>query len=176
MRLFILSFILVYSFSVHAVRINKISVQYAGEIGLLAFGVGKNITPRYSLQFFYGYVPNTIAGKEIETYSFKNNYIFKNTSIHPFDINFYGGMNIYHVIGLRYQTSRFASYPRNYYRTSSVRALLYLGLDVKLKGKNNQYYFETGINDIWLINYYNNPETIKPQDYVSLAFGWNKLF
>ena len=136
MRLLILSFILV-SHCAYAKYFDHMKVQYAGEIGLLSYGLGNNITSNYSLDFFYGYVPAEIAGKEIQTYAVKNDYSFYKTSYFASEFEYYVGLNIFHVIGLRYQTSRFVKYPRNYYRLSSIRALLYLGVSVKYSEKGS---------------------------------------
>ena len=150
--------------------------QYAGEIGQVAFGLGKKVSENYSFSILYGYVPKDIAGTEIETYAFKNNYsLFRFERLKTL-FNFYTGINIYHVIGLKYQTSRHANYPRNYYRMSSIRALIYLGMNASIVNKQNKVFFESGINDFWIINYLNNSEVLDPKDYVSLALGWKHLF
>lgn len=179
MPLYIFSFILSFllsSSSTQAAFVDQAKVQYAGEIGILSFGLGRTITKNYSFDILYGYVPESEAGKEIETYSFKNDYKFFRYEKHPYLMSIYMGVNVYHVIGLRYQTSRFASYPRNYYRISSIRTLLYLGVELETQSNRNSFFFESGMNDIWIINYYNNQNVLDPKDYISLATGWNHTF
>ncbi len=174
-RSFSLYLILTYSSASFAYFIDHLKLQYAGEIGLVSIGMGKQVTPSYSFDFFYGYVPESMDNNEIETFAFKNYYDVTSFGAFTKEINFYGGINLYHVIGLKYQTSRLSSYPRSYYRMASIRALLFLGLNMNHR-KNTKFYFESGVNDIWLINYANNAESLNISDYISHAFGWTYIF
>jgi len=173
MPLFILSLLLSFSSTTNAAFVDYTKLQYAGEIGLLSAGLGKVVTSNYSFSFLYGYVPESIAGKEIETYSFKNDYSLYRYHRNSNFLDFYIGLNIYHVKELHYQMHRQRPYPRNYYRMSSIRAMLYWGMSYQLQSKKSSIYFESGINDVWIVNYYNNHEVLDPKDYVSLALGWN---
>jgi hypothetical protein len=176
MRLFVLSLILqLYCLNIQAAYVDRMKVQHAGEIGLLAFGLGKKISKKYQFDILYGYVPKNIAGTEIETYSFKNDYLMYEYEFLNRLQHLYIGVNIYHVIGLKYQTSRLNSYPRNYYRMSSIRFMPYLGYKI-LWNKKSEFFLESGVNDIWLVNYYNNLDEINLADYASLAIGWTKNF
>ncbi len=175
MRLFILS-LFIFSFNASARYVDQMKLQHAGEIGYIAFGLGKVISKNYSFDILYGYVPADIAGNEIETYSFKNDYKVYRYEKLKYLSTLYIGINFYHVIGLKYQTSRFGSYPRNYYRMSSIRVMPYLGLSVTLKNKKDDLFLESGVNDVWLVNYYNNPDEINLSDYASLALGWKHPF
>lgn len=168
--------LLLCSFNVNAANffVDRLKVQFAGEIGLASVGAGVDISKTHTFDLFYGIVPHSIGGDFIETYSIKNEHHYpyfdfsKNLNFAP-----YFGLNIFHVIGLKYQTSRLNNYPRNYYRTSSIRLLPYLGVEYKYDMKKSEnYYFEMGINDIWLINLYNNHEVLDYKDYISLALGY----
>ncbi len=153
---------------------DHVKFQYAGEIGTIATGIGKNFGSFYSLDFFYGYVPEAIGGTEIETFSLKNDFKLFNSNFFKTSQDYYFGVNIYHVTSLRYQTSRGRSFPDEYYRLGSVRALFYLGIDIRSnkKYRNHSGFFEAGINDIVLTNYINNSDVINPLDYASLALGY----
>lgn len=157
--------------------IDYFKVQYAGEIGFLSAGIGKNFTENYSFEYFHGYVPEDIGGHEIETFAIKNNYKFLKLERWGYSSDLYVGVNIYHVTGLEYQTSRHSSFPEEYYRLGSIRALFYTGLTLR-SSKYSQHmgYFESGLNDIVLINYLNNKDVIDPKDYVSLALGYGYIF
>ena len=176
MRLFVLSVLIIFSANASSAYVDRMKVQHAGEIGLVAFGLGKKVSENYSFDILYGYVPKNIAGSEIETYSFKSDYKLYNLEAYSFLHTFYMGMNLYHVIGLKYQTSRLGSYPRNYYRMSSIRFMPYLGYKLHFNKLVNEIYIESGVNDIWLINYYNNPDEINLADYASLGLGWTRNF
>ena len=81
------------------------------------------------------------------------------------------------MTGLKYQTSRHESFPQEYYRMGSLRGLFYWGMTLEsLKNKYHMGYFEAGLNDIILTNYYNNPDVIDPLEYVSLALGYGYKF
>lgn len=161
----------------HAYFIDYLKIQYAGEIGFFSAGLGKNFTENYSLEYFHGYVPEDIGGHEIETFSLKNNYKLFKLERWGYFSDIYIGANVYHVTGLEYQTSRHSSFPEEYYRLGSIRAMFYTGISIG-SSKYSQHigYFESGLNDIVLINYLNNKDVINPADYVSLALGYGYLF
>lgn len=160
-----------------ASMIDYYKIQHAGEIGYLAVGVGKNFTKRYSLEVFYGHVPKYIGGIDINTFSIKNNINLINFNFLSLLLGIYSGLNLYYVFGNHYMTSRNSSYPRNYYGIGSSRANIYFGMDFSIHSfKKHTIYFESGINDIVLINYYNNSNLINPYDYLSLAFGYTHYF
>lgn len=177
-RLLILSFfIFSYSYRTYAYFIDYIKFQHAGEIGYISAGLGHNVTKNYSIEYFHGFVPEDIGGSEIETFAIKNNYTFYELESYGLYSELYVGVNIYHVTGLDYQSSRHPSYPEEYYRMGSIRGLLYTGFKIHAsKFKNHFGYFESGLNDIVLINYYNNPDVIDLSDFVSLAIGYGYLF
>lgn len=161
----------------HAYFIDYVKIQHAGEIGTVAVGVGKQFTKTYSLDFFHGRVPQGIGGVEIDTYALKNNFNLFTSNLDPVSLTTYLGINIYHVTGLDYQASRHASYPDDYYRLGSIRGLFYLGEKVSFgRELKNEIYFEAGLGDIVLVNYFNNKDTIDPLQYFSLGIGYTYIF
>lgn len=148
--------------------------QFAGETGLFSVGLGKTITSKYKLGFMYGVVPTEVSkGPIIETVAFRQTY-----DIHYWDImTFYLGLNVYHVLGLRYQTSKYGISPDGYYPIGSIRGLLNLGVSIDVnQRKQREYYFETGINDVWITNYINNIGTMNPIKHFSMALGVKQSF
>lgn len=140
----------------------------------MSVGLGKKITPRYVLSFFYGVVPAEVSkGPVIETIAFKQSYRF-----YQWDrIDFYGGVSIYHVLGLKYQTSTYGLSPDNYYPIGSIRGLIFLGSSIITNSREKiSLYFESGINDVWITNYINNIGTLNPTHYISMALGVKKDF
>ncbi len=148
-------------------------LQFAGEVGFLSVGTGKAFS-RYTVGGMYGLVPKELAGGEtIETVVLRQTYRFWDWR----RFVSYVGLNAYHVLGLRYESSRYGRAPRSYYPVSSVRGLLSLGGEVATNGERDiSFYAEAGLNDIWLTNWAVNGETVNPLDHVSLAMGWKKLF
>lgn len=175
--LFSFLLILFHSQTAKAYFIDYLKVQHAGEIGTYAVGIGKKFSKNYSLDFLHGRVPQSIGGVELDTYSLKNNFHLKTFYFDPIGAVTYAGINVYHVIGLDYQTSRHGSYPDNYYRLGSFRALFFLGEKIQFgRELKNEIFLEGGINDIVLTNYLNNRDTINPFDFVSLATGYTYIF
>jgi hypothetical protein len=146
-------------------------IQLSGEIGLLSLGLEKNFS-RYSIGGLYGLVPGEISGGPvIETVTLRQTYRFWDWK----RLGFYGGLNIFHVLGLNYHTEDFRDAPRNYYAIGNLRALLNLGLQVQIKPEKS-FYFEAGMNDLWIENYVSNSNAVNPSKHVSLAMGFKHSF
>jgi hypothetical protein len=154
--------------------LDHLHLQYAGQIGLISGGVGKQITRRYSLGLMYGHVPAGVAqGFTLETFAVRQTYSLLDWHRH----RFYLGLNVFHVIGLRYETSQYGEPPRNYYSIGSVRGLLYLGWQsYLLREQKIAIYFESGINDIWIENTLANWPDQNPLRHLTMALGFKKEF
>lgn len=165
----VISFLILTTHNVLA--LDSFKLQHAGEIGYVSFGVGKNFTKKYFLEFFYGIVPKEINDEKLTTISIKNNYSLFDFEVNGLLSDIYTGVNIYHVQGKKYQTSRDSRFPNEYYRIGSLRGLFYLGYNVSYRDMKHQFYFESGANDIVLTNDYNN-ENVSFVDHLSLAIGY----
>jgi len=142
-------------------------LQFAGEIGLISAGVGRTFT-RYEIAGMYGVVPAGISRADtIKTIALRQTYFFSQ--------KFYFGLNIFHVLGLDYQTGSYRDVPQNYYATGPTRALANLGLQFKTS-KTESIFIESGLTDIWIENYIRNTRTINPINHLSLAIGYRKDF
>ncbi|MBA2405095.1 MAG: hypothetical protein H0V66_10025 [Bdellovibrionales bacterium] len=148
-------------------------LQFAGEIGLMSVGLEKNFN-RYSLGGLYGVVPAEVAGGPlIETFTLRQTYQFG----HWKRFDFYSGLNIFHVLGLDYQTSKFKDAPQGYYPIGSIRAILNLGLNIAItKNEERSFYFEAGMNDLWITNSIASSEEVNPTDFFSLGMGFKHRF
>lgn len=154
--------------------IDHATVQVAGEVGFLSAGLGKQVTPRYSLGLMYGVVPPELSDAQaIETVTLRQTYRF-----YDWDrLDLYAGFNLFHVLGLRHEASKFSDVPSGYYPINGFRGLINLGSSVAIdRQRQTRFYFEAGINDLWLVNFATNTKTIAPSDYVSLCFGWKTAF
>lgn len=150
---------------------DKSLIQVSGEIGLVSLGLEKNFS-RYSLGGLYGWVPAEISGGPmIETVTIRQTYRFWDWQ----KLDFYGGLNIFHVLGLDYQTEDFKDAPKRYYPIGSFRALLNLGIAVRMQPQNT-FYFEAGMNDIWIENFVANTDEVNPSNHVSLGMGFKHSF
>tara|TARA_Y100000780_G_scaffold132772_1_gene119397 strand:- start:110507 stop:111040 length:534 start_codon:yes stop_codon:yes gene_type:complete len=166
-----------FTFSANAYFLDYLKVQHAGEIGEIALGVGKKFNRIYSLDYMHGLVREERGGTTIETIALKNNFqLYRFSHIFSY-LDVYTGLAAYHVTGLKYQASRNNNYPESYYRIGSIRGLFYLGLKGALEeATKHEGYFEAGINDVWIENYVNNPDTVNLFGYVSLALGYSFIF
>jgi hypothetical protein len=162
-------------FNVDAVTyIDHGNAQFAGEIGVGSVGLGRYLSPDYSLGMMYGIVPAGISeGPLIETISIRQTLRF----YHWDRIDLYAGLHVFHVLGVTYKTSQNGEYPKGYYPIGSIRGLLNLGTAVSIdEKKKNAYYLEAGINDLWIQNWVNSTRAINLYDLTSLAFGFRHSF
>lgn len=151
--------------------VNHVLGQYAGEIGLFSLGLGRDFE-RYSISGQYGIVPPDLSGADaLETVALRQTYRFWDWQ----RLSFYGGLTIFHVLGLQYQSSKFRDAPEGYYSIGSIRGLINLGLGAEIRNKWS-FYFEGGMNDIWITNFVSNTDLVNPTDHVSLALGVKKNF
>lgn len=153
--------------------VNHFVSQFAGEIGLLSLGLGKGFR-KYSISGLYGIVPEEYSdGPLIETVTLRQTYLFYDWK----RIDFYGGLNIYHVLSLQYQSEKFRDAPSEYYPNGSVRALFYGGMAINMNPtRGRSFYFEAGMNDIWIVNWVSNTESVNPFEHGSLAMGFKQSF
>jgi hypothetical protein len=149
------------------------NAQFAGEIGLLSAGLGREFS-RYSLGGMYGIVPPEMSGGvQVETVTIRQTYRFYDWK----RFHFHGGLNIFHVLGLQYQTSKYGEAPRSYYPIGSIRGLLNLGTSFMLdRAGKSSFYFESGMNDIWLVNWLSNGDEVNPFRHLSLGLGVKQRF
>lgn len=120
----------------------------------------------------YGIVPPELSGTDsIETVTLRQTFRLWDWN----RLSFYGGLNIFHVLGLQYQSTKFRDTPEGYYSIGSIRGLLNLGLSVGMN-RNWNFYFEAGMNDIWITNFVTNSDLVNPTDHVSLGLGLKKSF
>lgn len=152
---------------------NQALLQYAGEIGLASLGVGKEFS-RYSIAGLYGIVPSEMSGGPlIETVTVRQTYSFYDWK----RMTFYGGLNIFHVLGISYESSEYGDAPKSYYPIGSIRGLVNLGFALTTNVKETrQFYFEAGLNDIWIVNWLSNNNVVNPGEHVSLGLGIKQRF
>lgn len=153
---------------------NHLKMQYAGDIGFVALGFGFEYDRFISLDLLYGVVPEIVNDEKIETIALKNHYNLFEFTLDGNNLAPYLGLGLFHTLGKKYKTSMDSKYPHNYYREASIRWILFAGLEYTLLSPTkNSFYYEIGINDIWVMNYLKNSEVINLRDYCTLAIGWN---
>lgn len=159
--------------------IDSVKLQYAGEIGFLSAGITKDITRWYHVSFLYGYVPQNISVKSVQTIALKQDFdIFRFEALNRQN-TFYLGLNIYKAIDDRYDARKKVEHPSvsdNYYAKAQQPFLIYWGYKLKNPRKKSSVFFEAGINENWLPHYFKKEKPINANNYVSLALGLNYHF
>lgn len=153
---------------------DKFVIQYAGMLGMVSLGV-ENTTGNHSdYQFLAGYTPASEAGIDIYSVGARANYVFDPIldSEHG-SARIYTGIGFYYYFGQQYQSYE---YPEGYYTHPATEWHLMPYLGVRISGiapshKGVTLYSEAGIIDSYLIHYYNNYQTLRLSDAVSLALG-----
>lgn len=162
-----------------------VPVQFAGNIGMLSGGVGYNLFNRkWQVSLVYGYVPSSIANKEIHLVTVKNRFPFyrltlihQNKRITPYT----GITTTLETGGLSYITFP-SHFPHSYYdRPDAIHFTLFVGLNTEIPFENRilafhglDFFIEAGIPDIF-IWYKISERDIRFNQVFSLALGVNFL-
>jgi len=138
-------------------------IQYAGNIGFFAIGLGYNFAEIYDLDVMYGYTPGYIGGHHI------NQLTIKNTIIPKMHFNL-GKIRVNPLLGLHFTYNMRENrntwlklpdrYPGGYYFPTALHGLLTAGIRVdseEIKSnffENLALYFELGTVDSYLRSYF----------------------
>jgi|GEM_PF-795005 hypothetical protein len=156
-------------------------LQYAGNMGLAAIGVGyENKTCRYGVQFLYGYLPKQISGVEVKTIAVKG--FLQSDKRHPFK-----GVTTSNYAGFNFQYARtkntytfFPDYfPQDYYSPNALHIAPFFGgkMDFDIKSSNciskAGVFVEVGTLDNYLITYAKNSGVIKFSDMWNISVGFS---
>ncbi len=160
-------------------RFNKpeLRLQYAGNLGLMSVGVGKEFTkPKVSMGISYGYLPESVNGAEIHTFASKTTFYLYKTMIQGISINPYIGAAITYSIA----TNTYMEYPKQFSTNYHIPNAIHLNplLGVRLgyntkqeKSKKVFLFAELGTVD-YLVFYAARNRNLHPGDIVNLSFGF----
>jgi len=157
-------------------------LQVAGNIGFLSIGLGKRFfNDKWESDIFYGYVPSQVGGTAIDTYAFKNSYIYYRSRFNDSKIQFpfYIGAVLFYVDDVKVNTITRDSVQLYDYPPNSVHGMPYLGLAMQFfnnfsgKKKRASIYMEVGALDIYLEDYFSeqNDEEMEWHEIINIAFG-----
>jgi hypothetical protein len=150
-----------------------ITIQYAGSIGFVSTGPGyTNKNGKVDADFLFGYLPKSIGGDHIFTFTPK---VSVNTR--PVNIGRVTTLRMLRVgVGLsftfdkKYAVTLPDHYPKGYYWWSeSLRINLNIGSILKVK--NLEFYYEFGTNELKLVSYIKNIESLSVVDIMHLGIG-----
>lgn len=153
---------------------DRFVTHYAGMLGMISLGVENAMGSHADYQMLAGYTPASEAGVDIYSLGIRANYAFEpflNSKVASARI--YTGIGFYYYFGEQYRSY---DYPDGYYTHPATEWHLmpYLGVrlsDIAPLERNITLYAEAGIIDAYLIHYYNNSDTLRLSDAVSLAIG-----
>jgi len=168
---------------------DQFSVQYAGNTGFVSIGGGYNFfNKKIATSFSYGYLPKSLGGVNIRTFSFKNSYtpwqinINENYIFKPLTI----GITIIYTFGENFFIKRPSRYPDDYYRQTAIRLAPFVGSSFlhKTKGYTDsinfiEFYTELGTIDYYLRDYLYSAldeQYLTLNDIVNFSFGFRIYF
>jgi hypothetical protein len=163
---------------------DAVIVQQGGSIGYVSVGVGFNmIKEKASLDFGYGYVPESKGGKL--------NIISAKFAYRPIAIKIKDIVTIYPVnpgVFLSYHTGKDfdlfldkVQYGKGYYWWSeALRTHLSFSNEIRFNGdkimpdakiKNVSLYSEFNTNELYFVSWFQNPKTVSLLDIFKLGYG-----
>ena len=157
-----------------------LKAQFAGDIGLVAVGVGKEmLNQKLDADIFLGYLPESFGGEDLVTTALKLAYVpFQTLQAGNVDWQpLRTGLQLAYTFGDDY----FAfeprdQYPKGYYGFSTALHLYYflggeLGLTRVKHLEKFGVYYEVGALGKYLLSYITNPDYLSPGKIFHLALG-----
>lgn len=147
-------------------------LQYAGNIGWLSVGVGKEFFSRsMNLELFYGYSPEEHSGVDIHMLASKLTFLFlrQNSDAYEWQ-SLYVGFALSHVLGDNFNRFYKRKYPAGYYGNTSLNVLPLIGSSLYSRENGLGAYLEIATVDAYLVPYLSNDE-IPLEEIINLAFG-----
>lgn len=154
-----------------------VSVQYAGNMGLVSVGLGYHSkSERNSVCFIYGYLPKSEHGVEVRTMAVKG--LVETNKRHPFK-----GVTTSNYAGLNFIFARTKNthviwpdhYPEGYYEQNAIHLAPIVGGKMDFDVKGNRYIDKVGFFvEVGTLGYYMR-DYIKTSNDRVMKFGdiWN---
>lgn len=167
----------------HALIPNQTTVQFAGSIGVISYGIGWHYGRHnnWETELLLGHVPKYHSHESKMTFTAKQRYIpwhlelGSRWHVHPLTAGIYFNS----IFGEDFWVEEPMRYPKKYYGFSSkVRIGAYIGsrLYYKIARSDRRFlqgvalYYELGTNELYLISALPN-KNVRASDILSLAFG-----
>jgi hypothetical protein len=116
-----------------------IKTQYAGNLGLVSAGIGKEFSKVFSMDLSYGYLPKFINGARVHTFSAKTAFLIKRFTIAGIEPAIHLGASINYAITqntfLRYP----AYYPEGYYLPNALHLCPFIRVGAGIPRKDKKY-------------------------------------
>jgi hypothetical protein len=149
--------------------------QYAGNLGLISAGIGKEFSNVFSMDLSYGYLPKFINGARVHTFSAKTAFLVKKFSLSGIQPAFHLGASINYAIThdtfLRYP----AYYPEGYYLPNALHLCPFIRVGVGIPRKDKKFGMISVFSEIGTVEYeiYNavRDKGVKFYDIWNICFG-----
>lgn len=161
-------------------RPTHVKYQYAGGMGVSAFGIGWDYGKRrqWETDFLVGFLPSKYADKFRLTFTVKQNYIPWSMS---FDEHwalepFYCGLYVTTIAGEEFWKQEPGRYPNRYYNFSTkLRPYIFIGQRINLNLDNNlvkhiSLFYEISSCELYIISKITN-SSLKMKDILRFSFG-----
>lgn len=161
-------------------RPTHVKYQYAGGMGVSAFGIGWDYGKRrqWETDFLVGFLPSKYADKFRLTFTVKQNYIPWSMS---FDEHwalepFYCGLYVTTIAGEEFWKQEPGRYPNRYYNFSTkLRPYIFIGQRINFNWNNNlvkhiSLFYEISSCELYIISKITN-SSLKMKDILRFSFG-----
>lgn len=161
-------------------RPTHVKYQYAGGMGVSAFGIGWDYGKRrqWETDFLVGFLPSKYADKFRLTFTVKQNYIPWSMS---FDEHwalepFYCGLYVTTIAGEEFWKQEPGRYPNRYYNFSTkLRPYIFIGQRINFNLDNNlikhiSLFYEISSCELYIISKITN-SSLKMKDILRFSFG-----
>lgn len=157
------------------IRPHEITIQYAGNVGLMSFGPTWNYGNYNCLEttLLLGYIPGYGVYKDALCFSCRQVYtpwkidIKNNINLKPVSIGVMASV----ISGKEYWIIEPSYYPDNYYGTMTrLRFHLLLGFQLDFDSRRKSVYFQSNTYDLAIINCFHS-KYLKPKDIIGFAIG-----
>lgn len=155
-------------------KFKYIKCQYAGNIGYISIGVGKNISKKFICDLMYGYTPKRYSINALHSISLKYSY-------YPieFNINKITTSSIYTGFAINFSKHNNSFYrsqgeiPYKYYAPTAIHIIPHLGIKFtkySRKKKKISFFTEIVTLDSYIYKMFNS-NFLNFRDYFSYDFG-----
>jgi len=113
--------------------------QYAGNLGLVSVGIGKEFNHIFSMDLNYGYLPEFINGASVHTFAVKGAFLIKKFALSGIHPSFHLGANINYAITQNTYLRYPSYYPKGYYFPNALHLCPFIRVGASLPWQNRKF-------------------------------------
>jgi len=159
---------------IQKIQPDHLKIQFAGNFGVLSAGLGYSFCNNIiQTDLFYGFVPKSIGGNNINIIAEKNTFrLYKQPLPKDHLLTCSIGFSIIYTITKNTFLFLPSHFPNDYYKTNAIRIAPNISFNLINVPKNISFYFDIGTLDNYLW-YYIKSNCIDFTDIWSFAIGIN---